>query len=340
MAQFVAHSTHDVDDQSQALDGWQQRYQQLSAGRFQGVAWQMVLDGGTFVREWTNLHLSEHITPPPDHVVLAVPTAVSRGSTLAGQPLQRESLMVLASGQEHDLVSTGEMDLIGLAVHRSVLAQLAPAKLEWLAQAERERNLSLSPDAADAIRRLLMAVSGLSGAAPGPSGTQAPVGGAPASAEAGGDVVPGAEQEILHSTLLQTLLLAMHSQGDVHIPRRADTRQRVVRRAIDFMNAHLHSDIGVGEICAAALASRRTLQYCFEELLQTTPQAYLRALRLNEARRLIKSHGERPIQHVAHDLGFSSASHFTRHYKHMFDELPSDTLRAAGTAAPSAAFKR
>lgn len=26
-------------------------------------------------------------------------------------------------------------------------------------------------------------------------------------------------------------------------------------------------------------------------------------------------------------LGFSSASHFTRHYKAMFDELPSETLR-------------
>ena len=30
---------------------------------------------------------------------------------------------------------------------------------------------------------------------------------------------------------------------------------------------------------------------------------------------------------LASELGFSSASHFTRHYKLMFDELPSETLK-------------
>ena len=81
------------------------------------------------------------------------------------------------------------------------------------------------------------------------------------------------------------------------------------------------------EICAAAFASRRTLQYCFEEFMHTTPQAYLRALRLNEARRALKLRADQPITELASTLGFSSASHFTRHYKLMFDELPSETLK-------------
>ncbi len=111
------------------------------------------------------------------------------------------------------------------------------------------------------------------------------------------------------------------------IPRRADSRLRVVKRAIEFMRANLVNDIGIPEICAAAYASRRTLQYCFEEFMHTTPQAYLRALRLNEARRALKLRADQPITEVANTLGFSSASHFTRHYKLMFDELPSDTLK-------------
>jgi AraC family ethanolamine operon transcriptional activator len=61
--------------------------------------------------------------------------------------------------------------------------------------------------------------------------------------------------------------------------------------------------------------------------MHTTPQAYLRALRLNEARRTLKSNAQRPITELANLLGFASASHFTRHYKLMFDELPSETLR-------------
>ena len=93
------------------------------------------------------------------------------------------------------------------------------------------------------------------------------------------------------------------------------------------MRANLQDDIGIPEICAAACASRRSLQYCFEEFMHTTPQAYLRALRLNEARRALKARSQPPITELANTLGFSSASHFTRHYKLMFDELPSETLK-------------
>ena len=61
--------------------------------------------------------------------------------------------------------------------------------------------------------------------------------------------------------------------------------------------------------------------------MHTTPGAYLRALRLNAARRTFKLAPEQPITAVANTLGFSSASHFTRHYRLMFDELPSETLK-------------
>lgn len=330
MANFVEHASNDADDQSRALDGWRQRYQQLSRGRFQGRAWQVMLEGGAFVREWTNLHVSEHITPPPDHLVLAIPMAVAPGSSLAGRPLARESLLVLGANEEHNLVSTGEMDLVGLAVHRSLLADLAPTKLIWLRQAESECNLSLSPDAASAIRQLLLLVGGLTQSAAQPTG---PTIGGPGHRlsleEPSGAGQPRFERELLQSTLLQTVLLAMHSDTLAHIPRRAENRHKVVKRAVDFMRAHLHQDIGVSDMCAAACASRRSLQYCFEELLQTTPQAYLRSLRLNEARRAIKARGDGAIQAIALDLGFGSASHFTRCYKNLFDELPSDTVRGA-----------
>lgn len=198
-------------------------------------------------------------------------------------------------------------------MHRDVIEQLAPAKLEWLRRAETERNLPLTPEVAAAIRQMLLAVS--------------------ADAERRIDTLSdaAAEMELLSSTLTQTLVLAMSStRADHTIPRRADSRMKVVRRAIDFMRERLHEDIGIPEICAAACASRRTLQYCFEEFLHTTPQAYLRALRLNEARRTLKSRADQPITELASELGFASASHFTRHYKLMFDELPSETLKAWG----------
>ncbi|MEN9628160.1 MAG: hypothetical protein RJA10_1387 [Pseudomonadota bacterium] len=311
MATLHQHHTDDVDDQAAALAGWDQRYEQLGCGRFDGQVWQLVMRDGVLLREHTNRCLREQVRPPADHVVLAIPLAVEGGSMFAGQPLERETLMLISGADESDVVSAGELDLVGLSVHRSLLdGLLSAADIEWLDRALRRRNLSLAPQAASAIRHLLLAVC--------------------ADAQARLDALndPLQEQRLLSSTITQALLLAMRGEGDASTPRRTDTRLRVVRRAIDYMRAHLQDDIGIPDICAAAYASRRTLQYCFEEFMHTTPQAYLRALRLNEARRQLKQHGQhQAITDLAGAMGFSSASHFTRHYKLMFDELPSQTWR-------------
>lgn len=312
MASIHDHIWSDAQDQAQALNGWQQHYEQLSCGRFQGHAWQMVMDQGALLRETSNLHLRQQITPPRDHLVLAIPLAVQPGSSFAGRPLARESLLVFGADDEHQLVSAGELDLIGLSVHRDTLNQLTGPKLEWLHQAERDRNLGLSPDAASAIRHLLLAVTANAAHGIEPLDSQVQ------------------EAELLSATLSQTVLLAMHSATqDASIPRRTDSRLKVVQRAIDFMQAHVHDPIGVPDICAAAYASRRSLQYCFEEFVHTTPQAYLRALRLNAARRMLKQNDAPAIIDIACNLGFSSASHFTQHYKIMFGELPSQTIKAS-----------
>lgn len=311
MATLHHHHTDDVDDQAAALAGWDQRYEQLGCGRFEGQVWQLVMRDGVLLREHTNRRLREQVRPPADHVVMAIPLAVEGGSMFAGQPLERESLMLISGADESDVVSAGDLDLVGLSVHRSLLdGLLSAADIEWLDRALRRRNLSLAPQAASAIRHLLLAVCDDAGA------------------QLGRLDDPLHEQRLLSSTVTQTLLLAMRGEGDSCAPRRADTRLRVVRRAIDYMRAHLQDDIGIPDICAAAYASRRTLQYCFEEFMQTTPQAYLRALRLNEARRQLKQQGHHTaITDLAGAMGFSSASHFTRHYKLMFDELPSQTSR-------------
>lgn len=316
MATLTTYQSHDVDDQAQALNGFRQFYEQLGRGRFHGRVWQVMMDAGFLLREASNRSLRQHFSPPVDHVTLAVPLAVQPGSVFAGRALDRETLLVLDDREEYDLVSTGELDLIGLSVSRELQETLAPAKMEWLRRAQSVRTLPLAPDAAAAIRLMLLTVSG----------------------QAERDIANLAdcadEAALLSSTLTQTVLLAMAGDGGGEhantIPRRADSRMKVVKRALDFMREHLHEDIGVPEICTAACASRRSLQYCFEEFLHSTPQAYLRALRLNEARRTLKAHAGQPITALASELGFASASHFTRHYKLMFDELPSETLKAYG----------
>lgn len=314
MATILEHQSNDADEQSRVLDGWRQQYEQLGRGRFQGRAWQWVTAQGALLRESTNRHLREQIVPPPEHLVLAVPLAVLPGSRFAGRPLQRESLMLLGDRDEHSLLSAGELDLIGLCVHRDMLGQLTDPKLEWLQRAERQRNLDLSPDVAAAIRHLLLALS----------------------AQVCAHSTDNAEEEaeMLGLTLAQTVALAMRDgQRASAMPRGSQARLKVLQRAIDFMQAHLREDIDVDQLCAAACVSRRSLQYVFEEFLHTTPMAYWRALRLNAARRALKRSPGHSITALAHEWGFASASHFTQHYKGLFDELPSQTVKAGADKA-------
>jgi AraC family ethanolamine operon transcriptional activator len=316
MADLVTHVSQDVDDQAKALDGWEQSYEQLGRGRFHGSAWQLLMRDGVLLRETTNRPLREQLVSPKGHFVFALPLSVAPGSVFAGRPLERESLMVLGDDEQHDLIAAGEFDVVGLTIDRALVdRELGPTKIEWLEHKARERNVALPPDIAAAIRHMLLAVC--------------------SDGERGVDDLTSrdAERELLASTLTHAIVLAMSAdeRGDAvagsTIPRRVESRIKVVRRAVDFMRANLQEDIGIPEICAAAFASRRTLQYCFEEFMHTTPQAYLRALRLNEARRTLKANSGMPITELAATLGFTSASHFTRHYKLMFEELPSETLK-------------
>ena len=82
-------------------------------------------------------------------------------------------------------------------------------------------------------------------------------------------------------------------------------------------------------------ASRRKLNYCFQEVLGTTPVAYMRAIRLNGVRRelLAADEGGR-VYDIAVRWGFWHFSQFSVDYKRQFGELPSRTLQRAKDLGP------
>jgi AraC family ethanolamine operon transcriptional activator len=60
-----------------------------------------------------------------------------------------------------------------------------------------------------------------------------------------------------------------------------------------------------------------------------SPVTYLRALRLNGVRRELKRGGDEAVADRAARWGFWHQSRFAADYKHLFGELPSETLRQA-----------
>lgn len=113
--------------------------------------------------------------------------------------------------------------------------------------------------------------------------------------------------------------------------RCATPRRQLVDRAQAITAARLEQPPTVAELCDALGVSRRSLQYGFHEVWGVSPLSYLRVMRLNAARRSLKTAGS--VTEAATQLGFWHFGHFARDYHAMFGELPSMTFRRHHRAA-------
>lgn len=113
-------------------------------------------------------------------------------------------------------------------------------------------------------------------------------------------------------------------------------RQRIVTQARDYVLAHHDLVITVPELCERLHVSRRTLQYCFEDVLGISPMQYLRIIRLNGVRRHLREDwsGSRTVRDVATDWGFWHISQFSSDYRKLFGQCPSESLRQCQNKPP------
>lgn len=109
----------------------------------------------------------------------------------------------------------------------------------------------------------------------------------------------------------------------------------IVRRARAYILEHLSEPISLDDLAQAAIASRRTLFRAFAEILDDTPQTYVRRLRLHRIRHDLASDEERActIALVANQWGMSELGRMSGWYHELFGERPSDTLSKARAAS-------
>lgn len=95
-----------------------------------------------------------------------------------------------------------------------------------------------------------------------------------------------------------------------------------IRRALDFIHAHFTEDVSLEQIAASAALSPFYFLRLFKQQTGSTPAAYVRQLRLNEAAvRLNRT--EESVSALAAHLGFASASHLTSAFRRHYGMTPS-----------------
>ncbi len=113
-------------------------------------------------------------------------------------------------------------------------------------------------------------------------------------------------------------------------------RAEIVKRAEDYMLAHLDQPLTLAQLCQALYVSKRSLLYGFEEMFGVSPMAYLKIQRLRAVRKAltVATPETASVTSLARQFGFWSPGHFARDYKTMFGERPSETLRHVTPRCP------
>jgi AraC family ethanolamine operon transcriptional activator len=135
-------------------------------------------------------------------------------------------------------------------------------------------------------------------------------------------------QTIIRNDFLPLLLECLGTSQSVPESGRSQ-RYQLVKQAEAYMLTHLDQPLTLQDLCTAVGAKGRTLQTAFLEVCGISPMAYLKAQRLHGVRLQLQSANPQMItvMSIATRWGFWHMGYFSRDYKQMFGESPSQTLK-------------
>jgi AraC-like DNA-binding protein len=142
----------------------------------------------------------------------------------------------------------------------------------------------------------------------------------------------GAFSEAALAELEQTVLVSFvhaNRHNFSHLLDR-DMRRRPpwqVRRAEEFIESNWNRPLSIAMISAATGVNIRSLLKTFREARGYSPMAYVKRVRLMQARQMLTTPAENTsVAVVAFACGFYNPGHFAGDYRLAFGELPSQTL--------------
>lgn len=300
---------HDADALASELTNWQQRYDQISSGLFRGALTERQLPQLQVFRERLSQSVRQSCRVWPDAIWFGLPDHAA-ATRINGRQTEADSIMVQPGNVEFELVTPSDYSIYGIVASRQLLTDTARAhgcQIDW--QRVQSADL-LQVDAAERAAFLRTLARLL------PDETQ------PGSGEA--------EPQWQQGVLLALLDMLDHRCVEPEVAASLQRRRRVVALAREYIHAHRSEAITVPELCEQVHVSRRTLQYCFEDVLGMSPMLYLRMMRLNGVRRQLNdgAPGEVAIGDVADAWGLSNFSQFSSDYRKLFGHCPSATLKA------------
>ena len=304
----------DIDEQAARLTGYGQSYQQISKGSFSGTFTSCDLDPElSLFFESTNQVLYQNAMVPRQYYAIGLLMKTDRTLVLNCEPFPKGAAFILPPGSEMEGISSPDMKICIIHVSCDLLTRALQHQFQ-------EQNL-FNPEYIPYMlvkneKETWPLYSLLEDFQTGAENVHV-------SLESANQLAA------LKNTLVETIcsVFITKSERD-RIKSGLMTRNkhhRLFHDALDIIKDNICEELTVGTLCEELAASRRTLEYVFNENIKMSPAKYIRALRLNNIRREILSMENQTLGDIAAKWGIWHLGRFSKDYYQLFGELPSST---------------
>jgi AraC family transcriptional regulator, ethanolamine operon transcriptional activator len=305
-------STRDFDELAEGLRRWELRFRQLVGGSFQGELKFLQLGAIQVLRVSCNRRIHAQGSPPPGSFGFAPVLPRNEGALWRGHRCKTGQVVTIEPGQEADHITAADYEIVALTVDGDFFRECA-AVLDGFDPDERlVGRVAVTPRPASCraltahLRELLDLV------------------------EARPDLFaqPRTRRAVEQECVRRVVELIAQSTGGDRTQLWTSNRERLVRRADDYMRARLGEPLSLLDLCRELGVSERALHYAFQEVRGLSPMAYFQACRLNAVRQELKTAAAdtATVREIAQRWGFWHTGEFAAAYRRLFGELPSQTL--------------
>ena len=311
---YTDSSSHDVNLAAAALHGWNQEYDQVDMGLFQGSLENLAGSGIQVFRERLNISVAQFATTPHEQISILVPLDLAhQGSADQARNICADGITLLPYESDIFWVCGQASDYVVVSISIDLLKPLlCDEDLNALMQAQRSYAVNLPAQRLVELRRTL-----------------------PSLLQSHKDDAQILSPELRNRSLqhyLADVLLDLYTGYDDCGGKRdwrplGNQHHYIVRQSMAFIDSAEGLEASVLDVCKALNIPRRTLNYSFERVTGMAPSRYLRSVRLNRVRREVLTSSE-PIGSIAARYGFFHAGYFGKEYRRLFGESASQTRMA------------
>jgi AraC family ethanolamine operon transcriptional activator len=305
-------STRDPDELAEGFRRWELRFRQLGGGPFRGQLQFLQLGGTQIFRASGNRRIHAQGSLPPGSFGFAPLLPRNEGDIWRGRRCKPGQVVTIDPGQEADHITAADYWMVGLTVDGDCFRECA-AVLGGFDPDERLAGrlaVTSSPACCRALTAHLRGLLDLVEARPKLFAQ------------------PRTRQVVEQECVRCVVEVMAQSTGGDRTACWSSNRERLVRRADDYMQACLRGPLSLLDLCRELGVSERALHYAFQDIRGLSPMAYFQAGRLNAVRQELKAAaaGTATVREIARRWGFGHTGEFAAAYRRLFGELPSQTL--------------